>query len=164
MGRPKYLNDRPEGRSNHRPEGLAEEERRPLPTPARHSDRSARFSLQPASGRPLRPEGLAKTLLPTPTGDAPNPCSLLFSNWRIQGRMGLTDRGRPLGKDQETDRESKAGRTSQTAIPRTVSCTPAEIVLPCIPAETVLCNLPGTTEPKQCCRRRHFPLQYYGRH
>ena len=26
MGRPKYLNDKPEGRSNHRPEGLAEEE------------------------------------------------------------------------------------------------------------------------------------------
>ena len=25
MGRPKYLNDRPDGRSNHQPEGLAEE-------------------------------------------------------------------------------------------------------------------------------------------
>ena len=61
MGRPKYLNDRPEGRSNHRPEGLAEEERRPFLTPAHLSDRSARFGLQPASGWPLRPEGLAKS-------------------------------------------------------------------------------------------------------
>ena len=60
MGRPKYLNNRPEGRSNHRPKGLAEEERRPLPTPTRLSDRSARFGLQSASGQPLRPEGLAK--------------------------------------------------------------------------------------------------------
>ena len=59
-GRPNYLNDRPEGRSNHRPKGLAKEERRPLPTPARLSNRSARFGLQPVSGRPLRPEGLAK--------------------------------------------------------------------------------------------------------
>ena len=40
MGQPKYLNNRPEGRSNHRPEGLPEEERRPF------SD----------SGPPFRPE------------------------------------------------------------------------------------------------------------
>ena len=63
LGRPKYLNDRPEGLSNLRLEGLAEEERRPLPTPARLSDRkknNARFRLQPAFGWPLRPEGLAK--------------------------------------------------------------------------------------------------------
>ena len=38
LGRPKYLDDRPEGRSNLRSEGLAEEERRPLPTPAHLSD------------------------------------------------------------------------------------------------------------------------------
>ena len=41
MGRPKYLNDRPEGQSNLRPKGLAEEERRQLPTPAHLSDRKA---------------------------------------------------------------------------------------------------------------------------
>ena len=40
MGRPKYLNDGAEGQSNHRPEGLAEEERHPFST----------------SGPPLRPE------------------------------------------------------------------------------------------------------------
>ena len=91
----------------------------------------------------------------SPTRDAPNPCSPLFSDWRDQSRLGPTDRGRPLGKDQETDGESKVGLTSQTSIPRTILCTPAE---------TVLYNLPGTTEPKQCCRRRHFPLQYCGRH
>ena len=60
MGRPKYLNDRPEGRSNLRPEGLAEEEWHPLPTLARLSDRSAHFGLQPTFGWPLRLEGLAK--------------------------------------------------------------------------------------------------------
>ena len=54
MGRPKYLNSRPEGRSKFRPESLAEEEWRPLPTPARLSDRKAslrrniaRFGLRP---------------------------------------------------------------------------------------------------------------------
>ena len=75
-----------------RPEGLAKEERRSLPTPARLSDRKdwprkngARFQLRPASltgrpgqgataltsdsGPPLQPKGLAKEerrLLPTP--------------------------------------------------------------------------------------------------
>ena len=60
LGRPKYLNNRPEGRSNHRPDDLAEEERRPFLTPAHLSDWSARFGLQSAFGWPLRPEGLAK--------------------------------------------------------------------------------------------------------
>ena len=57
---PKHLNNRPEGQSNLRPEGLAEEEWRLLSTLAHLSDRSARFDLQPASGQPLRPEGLAQ--------------------------------------------------------------------------------------------------------
>jgi len=43
LGWPKYLNDRPEGRSNLRPEGLSKEERRPLPTMARLSDRKDSF-------------------------------------------------------------------------------------------------------------------------
>ena len=67
MGQPNYLNDRPEGRSNHRPEGKVEEERRPFLTPAHLSNRSALIGLQPASGWPLRPEGLAKALLLTLT-------------------------------------------------------------------------------------------------
>ena len=29
---------------------------------------------------------------------------------------------------------------------------------------TVPCDVPDMTEPKQCCRRQHFPLQCYGRH
>ena len=41
LGRPKYLNNRLEGRSNLRPEGLAKEKQRSLPTPARLSDRKA---------------------------------------------------------------------------------------------------------------------------
>jgi len=49
----------------------------------------------------------------SPTGDAPNPCSLLSSDWRDQSRLGPTDRGRPLGKDQGTDGESKAAQSSQ---------------------------------------------------
>jgi len=83
-----------------RPEGLAKKEQRSLPTPAH---------LQTASpiGR------LGQMPLPTPTGDAPNPCSLLFSNWRNQSRLGPTDQGRPLSKDQEIDVENKAGHSSQ---------------------------------------------------
>ena len=61
------------------------------------------------------------------------PCTLLFSDRRNQSRLGPTDRGRPLGRDQETNGESKVGRTSQTTILGTVPCTPVEIVL---------CNLP----------------------
>ena len=65
----------------------------------------------------------------------------------IKSRLGPTDRGRPLGKDQETDEESKAGDSNQ----------------PQHTCMTVPCDLPGMTEPKQCCRRRHFSLQCCGR-
>ena len=46
MGRPQYLDKRPEGRSNHQPKGLAEEERR----------------LFSDSSPPLRPEGSLRSL------------------------------------------------------------------------------------------------------
>ena len=75
MGRPKYLNDRPEGRSNHRTEGLAEEERRPLLTSARLSDRKHSLqSLAPLwkaslTGRP------GQTLLSTPTRVSDRGCT-----------------------------------------------------------------------------------------
>ena len=72
------------------------------------------------------------------------PYSPLFSDWHNQSRLEPTDRGCPLGKDQGMNGESKAERTSQTAIPGSV---------PCAPAETVLYNLPGMIEPKQHCRR-----------
>ena len=49
----------------------------------------------------------------SPTEGAPNPCSLLFFDWRDQSRLEPTDRGRPLGKDQETGRASKTGHSSQ---------------------------------------------------
>ena len=96
LGRPKYLNDRPEGRSNLRPKGLAEEEWHPLPTLARLSDRSARFDLQLAFGRPLRPEGLAKTQLPTPTrfSDRENAKPLLTTPLRL-AQSGPTGTNRP---------------------------------------------------------------------
>ena len=154
MGRPKYLNNRLERRFNHRPEGLAEEERRPLSdsSPPLRPERSLRSPARLRTASPTERPGQSTTSDsdPTsPTGGTQKPCSLLFSDWRNQSRLGPTDRGRLLGKDQETDGESKAGRTSQTSIPGTILCTLAEIVL---------CNLPGTTEPKQCCRRQHFPL------
>ena len=55
MGRPKYQNDRPGGRSNHRPKGLAEEERRPF------TDSGP--PLQPE--RLLRPPAYLRTVSPT---------------------------------------------------------------------------------------------------
>ena len=63
------------------------------------------------------------------------PCSLLFSDWRNQSRLGPIDRGRPLRKDQGTNGESKARRTSQTTILGIIPYTPVGIVL---------CNRPGT--------------------
>ena len=56
------------------------------------------------------------------TGGTQKPCSPLFSDWRNQSRLGPTDRGRPSGKDQGTNGESKARRSSQTMIPGTVPC------------------------------------------
>ena len=74
LGRPKYLNDRPEGRSNLRPEGLAKEEQRSLPTLACLSDQkvwpkrnNARFRLHPASSTE-RP-GQTPPLTPTHVSD-----------------------------------------------------------------------------------------------
>ena len=101
MGWPKYLNDRPEGRFNHRPEGLAEEERRPFLTPAHLSDRSARFGLQTTSGRPLRPEGLAKALLLIPTRVSDRGCTkpLLTALLRLaQSEPTVTNRPRTLAR------------------------------------------------------------------
>ena len=85
MGRPKYLNDRPEGRSNLRPGGLAEEERRPLsdsgpPLRPEHSLQSpARLWTASLTGRP----GQSTTYDSDPTSLTrvyKRPCSLLFSD------------------------------------------------------------------------------------
>ena len=142
MGQPKYLNDRPEGRSNLRPGGLAEEEQRPLsdsgpPLRPERSLRSlARLRTTSATGRPghssasgsdprLRPERSLQLQPPTDSlsdrkaqpkhyfrlrphvsnQGTQNPCSLLFSDWRNQSRLGPTDRGRPPVKDQGTNGE-----------------------------------------------------------
>jgi hypothetical protein len=35
-------------------------------------------------------------------------------------------------------------------------------IVPSGHARRVLCNLPGMSEPKQCCRRRHFPYSVVG--
>ena len=58
MGRPKYLNNRLEGRFNHRPEGLAEEERCPFSIfgpplrPERSLRSPARLKMASSTGRP----------------------------------------------------------------------------------------------------------------
>ena len=95
------------------------------------------------SGPPLRPErslrSPARLRTASPTGRpgqnttsdlhlqpgiCQTPAYELLSNWHSQCRLGPTDRGRPLGRDQETDGESKARRTSQTTILGTVHCAP----------------------------------------
>ena len=108
LGPTQILKNKPEEQSNLQPKGLAKEEQRSLPTPARLSWPNTASELRPAS----------------PVGDAPNPCLQLFSDWRSRSQLGPTDRERPLGEDQETNGESKAGHSSQTAIPRTVPYTP----------------------------------------
>ena len=83
-----------------------------------------------------------------------NPCLQLLSDWRNQSRLGPTDRGRPLGKGQETDGESKATHSSQPQYQG-----PYHVHLP---DSTLRPSWHNRT--KQCCRRRHFPLQCCGRH
>ena len=150
-------------------------------SPPLRSKRSLRFPALFRTASPTERPGQSTTSDSDPhlqLGDAPNSFSLLFSNWRIQSRLGLTDRGRPLGKDQRADGESKTGCTSQTMIPGTVPCTPVEIVL---------CNLPNTnsvvgtdifpysivgvinshtvslpphaSEHRQCCRGQDLPYR-----
>ena len=66
MGRPMILNNRPEGRSNHRPEGLAEEKRRPFfdsgpPLRLEHSLRSPSPPSDSLSDRKAWPKALLLT-------------------------------------------------------------------------------------------------------
>ena len=51
----------------------------------------------------------------SPTEDTPNLCLQLFSDWHSRSQLGPTDRGRLLGKDQETDGASKAGRSKSNS-------------------------------------------------
>ena len=76
MGRPKSLNNRPKGRSSHRPEGLAEEEQRPLVD----------------SGPPLRPERSLRSPVP-PDGLSDRKAwqsTTSDSNLRLRPRMRQT--------------------------------------------------------------------------
>ena len=93
--------------------------------PPLRPERSLRSPARLRTAPPTRRPG--QTLLPTPTRVSDQGCAkpLLTALLRL-ARSEPTDRGRPLGKDRETDGESKAGRTSQTAIPGTVPCTPTE--------------------------------------
>ena len=85
-----------------RMEGLAKEERRSLPTPARLFDRRSLLTPAHLSGRKAWPKryNARFQLRPTsPIGDAPNLCLQLFSDLRSRSRLGPTDQGRPLGGD-----------------------------------------------------------------
>ena len=69
------------------------------------SDQSARIEHQPPLGGLSDRKAWPKTLLPTPTsrfrpGTHSKACVPLFSDWRSQGRLEPSDRGRPLGRDQ----------------------------------------------------------------
>ena len=139
-----------------RPKGPGQQAERAVQSP---TGRSGRRGTMPAHGL-LRPTSLTRALASdsshlrtaSPIGrpgpkyyfrlrprvsdrGAQKPCSPLFSDWHDQSRLGLSDRGRPLGKDQGTNGESKPGRTSQTKIPGTIPYTPTGIVL---------CNRPNT--------------------
>ena len=67
------------------------------------------------------------------TGDTPSPCSLLFSNGHDQSRLGSTDRGCPLDRDQETcgENQGEAHKSNHGTRDHTLH-------------GTVLCNRPDT--------------------
>jgi hypothetical protein len=105
-----------------------------LSTSAHLYDRSAHFGLQPP------PDGLSdwKAWQSTSSDSdwgMPRPRSPLFSDWHDQSRLGPTDRGRPLGRDQETcgEKQGKAHTSKHNTMDRTLS-----------PAGIVLCNCPDT--------------------
>ena len=114
MGRPKGLEQQaeravqsPTGRSGRRGTAPARRLLRPTsPTEALASD-SCRLWTASLIVRPgpkcyfrLRPPRV-------PDQGSQKPYSPLFSNWRTQGRLEPSDRGRPLGRNQGTNRESK---------------------------------------------------------
>ena len=67
LGRPKYQNDRPERRSNHRPEGSVEEERHLLSDFGPPLQPECSLRSQVTTRCPLQPEGLTEAPLPTLT-------------------------------------------------------------------------------------------------
>ena len=140
MGRPKYLNDRLEGRSNHQLEGLTKKERHLLSNsgPPLRPERSlwSQACLQMASLTERPRKSTTSDSDPTsPTGVRKNPAHCSSSTSATRADWDQPTRDAPLRKDQGTNRESKARRISQTTIPGTIPCTPTGIVL---------CNHPDT--------------------
>ena len=100
-----------------------------FPTPAHLSNWSAHFGLQPASGRPLRPEGLAKAILPTPTPRlrpeyAKNPVHCSSPTDAIRA-----DWDQPTGDVRSVRTRKRMEKVRQdvqvkTVIPGTVPCAP----------------------------------------
>ena len=126
MGRPKDLKQQaeravqsPTGRSGRRGTVPAHRLLRPTsPTGALASDSSRLRTASPIR----RPGPKCYFRLRPRVSDrgSQKPCSPLFSDWRDQGRLDPSDRGRPLGRNQGTNRKSKPRRTSQTMLPGTI--------------------------------------------
>ena len=157
LGRPKYLNDRPEGRSNLRPEGLAEKERRSLPTLARLSDRKA-SPPTPAHLRTASPTGRpGQTPLPTPTRVSDWGCAKPLLTALLQTGTIRADWDQSTGDIHSVRIRKRTEKVRQgTQVNRN---TEVRTLYTC---RTVPCNLPGMSEPKQCCGRRHFSYSVVG--
>ena len=164
MGRPKHLNDRPEGQFNLRPKGLAKEERRPFLTSTRLSDQkasqrrnSAHFRHRPTSKRPLLPKGLAKMPLSTPTRFSDRECAKTpaYSSSPTGAIRADWDRPTENACSVRTRKRTEKVRQGTQVYHNTKDRT----LYTC---RTVPYDLPGMTEPKQCCRHRHFPSSVMG--
>ena len=133
-----------------RPKGLAKEKQRSLPPPDGLSDRKAWPNTTSDSDQRLRP-GMHRT----PAYNS-SPTSAVRADWDQSTGDARSMRTRrqaeQVKQDAQVDRKTK-DRTLYTY--RTV---------PIGHVRRVPCNLPGMSEPKQCCGRRHFFLQCYGRH
>jgi len=110
------------------------------------------------SGPPLRPEGLAKALLPTTTrvsdqGYAEPLLTSSFSTGAVRAEWGQPTEDAHSVRTRKRTEKVRQGVQVKLQYPRPY---PVHLPVPCDP--------PSMTELKQCCRRRCFPLQCCGRH
>ena len=111
MGRPKYLNDRPEGRSNHRPEGLAKEERLPFSNsgPPLRPERSLRSPAHLRTASPTGKPGQSTTSDSDPT----SPTGVCKDPAHYSSSTGTNQPGTPARKGPGNERR-KQGRAHKS--------------------------------------------------
>ena len=182
MGRPKYLNNRPEGRSNHRPEGLAKEERRPfsdfgLPRqlerslrspaclrtafPTGRPGRDTTFDSDPASSIGVRknpahcssPTGAIRADWDQPTGDARSERTRERTE---KARQGTQIKPRYQGP-YPVRLQKQYSATSLTHSVVGADIFPTVLWAP-LNSHTVRLP-PHASGHEQCCGRRHLPYQ-----